>query len=270
MGLALSGSSVKAAFGLPHDLPLLEVDAGQMHQVFNNLALNAVQAMPNGGVLTVTAAREQIAAGAVARLPAGCYVKISVADTGCGIPAEILPRIFDPYFTTKETGTGLGLATVYSIVKKHGGGIAARPHADSGAVFDMYLPVSSGEKRRTRPGKQPGTKTGAGRILVMDDEQLILNTAGRMLKALGYTCCVAKDGGEALALYQAALGTSAPYDAVILDLTVQGGIGGRETMQKLLAFDPAARRHRLQRLLERSRDGRPRKARLQGNARKAV
>ena len=235
----LSGSPVKAALDLPDDLPQLDVDAGQLHQVFNNLAMNSVQAMPHGGVLTVTAARERVAAGAVLRLPAGEYVRISISDSGSGIPPEILPRIFDPYFTTKETGTGLGLATVYSIVKKHGGGITAGSKPGLGAVFNLYLPLSTGNSAFVAPEKQTIT-TGAGNILVMDDEQLIVNTAGQMLKALGYRFSCAKDGAEAVFLYQAARRSNAPYDAVILDLTVPGGIGGKETMQQLLDLDPQA------------------------------
>jgi signal transduction histidine kinase/CheY-like chemotaxis protein len=238
VGFTLSGSRVKAAFALPDDLPPLDVDAGQLHQVFNNLALNAIQAMPQGGVLTVTAARDRPAAGAVPRLPAGDYVRISIADTGDGISPDILPRIFDPYFTTKKTGTGLGLATVYSIVKKHGGGIAAGSRPGSGAVFDIYLPLSTG-KAAIVPQKPPVMR-GAGTILIMDDEQLILNTADQMLRTLGYRCTCSRDGVDAVSRYKAAFRSKAAYDAVILDLTVPGGLGGREAMQQLLAFDPRA------------------------------
>ncbi len=237
VAFTLSGSRVKAVFDLPDDLPPLDVDAGQLHQVFTNLAMNAVQAMPHGGTMRVRGSCEQVKAGDLAGLPAGRFVLISVADSGPGIPPQLLTRIFDPYFTTKETGTGLGLATVYSIIKKHGGAISARP--GQGAVFDIYLPLSSGvaASHNAGPGK---VATGTGTVLVMDDEELVLNTAGEMLKALGFTGTFARNGAEAVSLYQAALSRNTPPVAVILDLTVPGGIGGREAMQKMLALDPHA------------------------------
>ncbi len=235
----LTGSPVKAVFELPDDLPPLDIDAGQMHQVFSNLALNAVQAMPNGGALMVTAGRDRIEEGSVVQLPAGEYVRISVSDTGHGIPPELLSKIFDPYFTTKENGTGLGLASVYSIVKKHGGAITARSGAGSGAIFDIHLPLSASEWAGTHAAKRT-VLTGSGHVLVMDDDQLIRDTAGQLLKTLGYEYTIAKDGAEALSLYQAARRSNNPYDAVILDLTVPGGVGGRDAMQNLLALDRQA------------------------------
>lgn len=240
IGFTLTGSNVKARFRFPDAIPPVEVDVGQIHQVFNNLAINAVQAMPNGGVLTVTLGKERIT-GEPSRLllPPGDYIRIEVADTGTGIPPDIISKIFEPYFTTKGTGTGLGLATAYSIMKKHDGIITAVSGLGAGAVFHVYLPVSNAKEVPADAGNGDIIR-GTGNVLVMDDEPLILDTACAMLKALGYGCAFAKDGAEAVAMYRTARNTKAPYDVVILDLTVPGGIGGREAMQKLLALDPHA------------------------------
>jgi CheY-like chemotaxis protein len=170
-------------------------------------------------------------------LPGGNYVRISIEDQGIGISENHLTRIFDPYFSTKQDGSGLGLATTYSIIKKHGGHIAVCSEIDRGTVFTIYLPAS------TKPLKQEGPAMsddhrGQGRILIMDDQRPILNMAERMLTKMGYAVTCAEDGEAAIRLYREAHGAGEAYDAVILDLTVPGGMGGAETIAELLRIDP--------------------------------
>ena len=237
---SLSGSNVKCRFSFAEDLMPADVDAGQISQVMHNLILNAAQAMPQGGSIHVSCTNAASGPGGIQPLDQGPYIKISVADQGHGIPKENLSKIFDPYFTTKPKGSGLGLATSYSIVSRHGGYISVESEPGRGAVFYVYLPAS----RQPLPLQEARGKArmnGAGRILVMDDEELVRTIAGEMLQALGYEPAFARDGEEALALYRDASAAGAPFDAVIMDLTVPGGMGGKDAVRKLLATDPWAR-----------------------------
>ena len=237
---SLRGSNVKCKYDIPDDLWPADVDEGQLNQVINNLAINAVHAMPGGGIINIRA--ENITVGSDKSLPLneGNYVKISVDDQGAGISKENLSKIFDPYFTTKETGTGLGLATSYSIIKKHNGYISVESELGKGTTFHIYLPASR-EKVVVEKKAEEKIITGEGKILVMDDERGIRNSVKRMMRRLGYKAEFAEDGFEAIELYRRARESGNPFDAVIMDLTVPGGMGGKEATDILLKLDPEAK-----------------------------
>jgi PAS domain S-box-containing protein len=238
---ALRGSAVDCAFDIESDnLWPVDADEGQISQVVNNLVLNACQAMPNGGRVHVSASNCVLGLDDPIPLKAGRYVKISVADMGAGISAENLQKIFDPYFTTKPDGIGLGLSTSFTVVRRHDGHISAHSQVGVGTTFTIYLPASD------REPQVPATKTseplkGTGRILVMDDEEMVRDLAKRLLETLGYSVILSRDGEEAVHLYIEATRQGNPFDAVVMDLTVPGGTGGREAISNLRAFDPAVR-----------------------------
>jgi two-component system cell cycle sensor histidine kinase/response regulator CckA len=240
---AVRGSNVLCEFSLPDDLWPAEVDAGQISQVFNNLVMNAREAMPNGGITEVFA--ENLTLGPqtgnqVPPLPDGKYIRISVRDRGIGIPEEHLPRVFDPYFTTKTGGRGLGLATCYSIVKKHHGHITLESEPGAGTAFHVYLPAC---KKEIAAGEtaEACSLDCTGRILIMDDEEIVRDVASAMLEHIGYAVEVAADGAKAIELYTRARNAGAPFDAVIMDLTVPGGMGGKEAAERLVEVDSDAR-----------------------------
>jgi two-component system cell cycle sensor histidine kinase/response regulator CckA len=237
----LSGSRCDFLLNIPEDLWQVEADEGQLGQVIQNIVLNADQAMPVGGTVMVFAANR---AEGDASLPPGLakrdYVVMAIQDTGVGIPAQYLSKIFDPYFTTKEKGSGLGLATSYSIVRNHGGMIDVKTKSGDGSTFMIYLPaIAEGARAEAavEPAKRSLSRTA--RVLVMDDEELIRNLSSELLGVLGHDVEVAKHGQEALEKYQGAMAEGKPFDIVILDLTIRGGMGGAETIQKLLEIDPA-------------------------------
>ncbi|MFW5739858.1 MAG: hybrid sensor histidine kinase/response regulator, partial [Myxococcota bacterium] len=239
---ALRGSNVRCELSLAGDLRIVEMDAGQMSQVVNNLLLNAAQAMPQGGTVTLRADNHTLEQPD-SRLPTlhpGSYVRISVHDEGEGIPQQFLPNIFDPYFTTKPNGTGLGLATCYSIVRRHEGYIDVESTPGQGTTFHIYLPST----QKTRPPSDdppvPESRRG-GTILMMDDDPMVREVGTEMLRALGFEVVVATDGRQAVSAYQTALAQDRRFDAVILDLTVAGGMGGREAASLLRQLDPQAR-----------------------------
>jgi PAS domain S-box-containing protein len=239
-GFALRGSMVRCTFSLPDGLRPVDADTGQLRQVIYNIVINADQAMPQGGLLRVGAENVSIDAGNGRALPAGEYVKIAIADSGIGIPMEHAAKIFDPYFTTKETGSGLGLATSYTIIKKHGGDIVVDSEPGKGSTFTIYLPASkqvAADANRAESMLFPGR----GRVLIMDDEAIIKDVARRILQASGYEVVTANDGIEAIEIYRKAREAGRPFDVVILDLTIPGGLGGKDTMQKLREMDPAVR-----------------------------
>jgi CheY-like chemotaxis protein len=231
----LRGSKSRCAFSAGEDLWLAEVDIGQIGQVINNMVINANQAMPMGGIIQVAAVNLIIDDRHGLPLKPGRYIRISVTDQGMGIARNHLANIFDPYFTTKQEGSGLGLATTYSIIKKHDGHITVESQLGIGTTFDIYLPASD----KIVPEKEEAKLIkGRGRILVMDDEASLRKMLGRMLKNLGYESEFAKDGAEALRMYKNVQESETPYDVVILDLTIPGGMGGTETIKKLLEIDP--------------------------------
>ncbi|MGI6549654.1 MAG: PAS domain S-box protein [Syntrophomonadales bacterium] len=238
-GFALSGSNVRADIHMPDDLWAVEADGGQISQVFNNLIINAVQAMPGGGIVKVKAENINIDASGRQHTPLqnDRYVRVSVEDSGIGIPGENQIKIFDPYFTTKTSGSGLGLSTAHSIVKKHDGFIEVESIPEGGTVFRVYLPASKAPVPETH-ADQEDAASGHGRILVMDDDKQILRTAQNMLKSMGYDVVLAEDGEEALHIYREAFAAGQVFDAVLMDLTIPGGMGGKETLQYLLQIDP--------------------------------
>jgi PAS domain S-box-containing protein len=198
---ALSGSNVSCSFHIADDLFLCDFDENQIGQVIDNIVINAVQAMPLGGTLTVVAANIEVMTGEISSLKQGMYVHVSFTDTGIGIPQSIMPRIFDPFFTTKHKGNGLGLATVYSIVKKHDGEITVESQPDKGTTFHLYLPVSKMDAV-TQIDMKPNFHKGKGRILIMDDEESIREILGDMLRMMGYDVEYALDGHDALGKIQ--------------------------------------------------------------------
>jgi PAS domain S-box-containing protein len=237
---ALSGSSVRGEQTFASDLWPIEADAGQLGQVVHNLVLNAAQAMPQGGVIQVACDNVDLEAGRVVPLPAGRYVRIQVRDQGAGISPEHLPRIFDPYFTTKAGGHGLGLASVFSIAQKHGGHVTVSSTLGRGTVFEVYLPAAGGAPAPVAPPPAPTrAPVRRSRILVMDDEPPVRKVAAAMLARLGYDVESAAEGAAAIELARAAKEAGRPFDLVILDLTIQGGMGGVETLERLRERDPS-------------------------------
>jgi two-component system cell cycle sensor histidine kinase/response regulator CckA len=234
INLALSGSKASSNLVLPEDLWSMEVDESQISQVFNNLLINADQAMPAGGIITVRA--ENVMVGDELPLPGGRYVKITISDQGIGIPPNYLGKIFDPYFTTKQKGSGLGLATVHSIIRNNAGYITVESQVGSGTTFYVYLPAIEGESAPVK-GADIAPILGQGRILVMDDEKMVREVMGAMLKKLGYQGDFAVNGEEAVELYTSSLQGDQPFSAVIFDLTVPGGMGGKEALRQILERD---------------------------------
>lgn len=241
VSFSLRGSNCLGTFELEEGVWPLDADAGQIHQALNNLVLNALQAMPEGGPLTIRATNWLVGPAGEPALPPGRYVRISITDQGCGIPQENLKKIFDPYFTTKDRGTGLGLTSVYSIVKRHGGLIWVDSSTGTGSTFEMVLPAASGTIRETQPQTcEQHPMTDRASVLVMDDEEMIRTVAASMLTQLGYTPITCADGAEAIRLYREALDSNEPFTAVILDMTVPGGMGGKEAAEKIRGIDSEA------------------------------
>ncbi len=237
---ALSGSKARATFSIPRNLWPVEADEDQLKQVINNLAINADQAMPEGGTLTVSAENVTVAEEEVLTLAPGDYVRVRVSDTGVGIPKEHAAKIYEPYFTTKQTGSGLGLTVAYSIVRNHGGTIEVEPRAGgAGTTFTVYFPASHAPVQYEAAVTEP-PRRGNERVLWMDDEDMIREVGEEMLEILGYRGAFASDGAEAIELFQQAP-EGDRFDAVILDLTTPMGLGGVETIRRLLEIDPDVR-----------------------------
>jgi len=233
---ALAGSRARCRFRIAEDLRPACVDPGQIGQVVRNVVLNADHAMPKGGFIDVRAENVALRAGEIPELSGGEYVRITVADQGVGIPPEDLARISDPYFTTKKDGLGLGLAITHSIVGKHGGHVQIDSQVGAGTTVTLYLPAS--EEGEAEPAGAVGAPGDRARILVMDDEATVRNAVEQTLRRLGYEVERAGDGAEAIRLFTAARHSGRPFDLVILDLTVSGGMGGVECLQRLRTLDP--------------------------------
>jgi len=238
--LLVRGTAVRCELSAPETLWSAEIDAGQISQVINNLVINAVQAMPNGGDLRVAAENVRVREPVAPQMPPGAYVRIAIGDTGSGIAADALARIFDPYFTTKPKGNGLGLTISYSIVKNHKGAITVDSVEGRGTTFNIYLPatVPTAAAAPAPAATQPAAR---GRVLLMDDEQIILRTTCAVLQKLGFAVAATATGEEAVQAYTAALNTPAAFDVVILDMTVPGGMGGMDTLRALAQLDPNVR-----------------------------
>ncbi len=237
INFALSGSNVSCELSIPDDIWTVEIDEGQMSQVINNIIINADNAMPEGGVIKISIENATVESKDILPLKEGKYVKLTIRDTGIGIPEEHLQKIFDPYFSTKSRGFGLGLATAYSIVKNHDGLITVESELGVGTTFFIYIPAS-GVKALEKEDKGEKAYTGTGKILVMDDEELVREVAGDILRNFGFEVEFAKDGTEAIELYKRAMDSGDRFDAVIIDLTVPGGMGGREAIKELIQIDP--------------------------------
>jgi len=236
----LSGSGIRSEFSISDDLWGAEIDEGQISQVVHNLVLNAREAMPQGGIITIQACNRTVVSGEIPHLDAGNYIQFRISDTGCGIPKKDMHKIFDPFYTTKEKGNGLGLSVTYSIIKRHNGFITADSTLRKGTVFSVLLPAARDTPRLPeRNVAYPILKPG--RILVMDDEEMVLHVASRIIDRLGFSVATARDGREAIELYRRGMAEGNPFDLVIMDLTVPGGMGGREAIRLLKQIDPSVR-----------------------------
>jgi PAS domain S-box-containing protein len=237
---ALSGSNLQCDFDIRGDLWKADVDTGQINQVIHNLMINAKEAMPEGGSVSVSIKNVELGSKEIPPLKKGRYLKTIIKDHGVGIHEKFLPNIFDPYFTTKQAGSGLGLATSYSIIKKHDGHIKVESKIGEGTSFTIFLPAAR-KNLKYKENSRAQLKRGKGRILVMDDNKIVLDVAKRMLEMLGYSADCVPDGESAIKAYQDALDTGNVYTAVILDLTIPGKMGGRDTLKELLKIDPDVR-----------------------------
>ncbi|RNC66691.1 MAG: response regulator [Desulfuromonadales bacterium] len=241
VSLALSGTNVQAVVDFPTPLHAVEADEGQISQSFHNIIINAAHAMPGGGKLTVHGENVVLNRDSNPGLPAGDYVKLSFNDEGRGIPEADRSKIFDPYFTTKEGGTGLGLASTHAIVTRHGGQIVVESAVGKGSTFTIYLPsLGKAYSDQSSEGVPADAGFRGGSILVMDDDDMVRDLACLTLKRLGYAVTTCVNGDEAISLYASARERGAPFTLVIMDLTIPGGMGGIEAARRIRAFDPEA------------------------------
>jgi len=242
VGFCLSGSNVDYRLELPDDLYDVEIDKGQIDQVLNNLIMNAAQSMPEGGTVTISAENTEFT-GAIGSksfpLQPGKYIKVSVRDEGTGIPHEYLERIFDPYFSTRDEGSGLGLSTSYSIVKRHGGHVYVESTDGKGSTFTFLLPVPAGDGSQKK--KNDIMEKGSGKVLIMDDDVIVRTVVETLLKKTGYSPICVTNGDQALKQYRDALSGGEPFMVTIMDLTIPGGMGGKETIKRLREIDKNAR-----------------------------
>jgi PAS domain S-box-containing protein len=238
--LALRGRASACTFSITPALAPIDGDEGQIGQVLRNLVINASQAMDGGGAVRISAENRTVRNGEVHTLAAGNYVAVAIADSGVGISEEHRLRIFDPYFTTKRIGRGLGLAVSHSVVGNHRGAITVDSQVGQGSVFTVYLPAASGDAIAAHASPVEIVR-GRGLVLIMDDEESVRQIAGKIVRALGYEAAYARDGREAIDQWREARAKGQPFDVAIMDLTVPGGMGGQEAMRELLAIDPEAK-----------------------------
>ena len=240
----LHGSQVNCRYHFPDDLWLVDVDSGQISQVIQNIILNAEQAMAEGGSVDIRAINiNDPATESAINSKKGCFVKLMITDYGAGIPAETMVRIFDPYFSTKQAGSGLGLAICHSIIKKHDGHISVDSTPDEGTTFTIYLPAlpAAAAPQVLQVGDDRRKNANSARILVLDDEQMLQDVIKSLLHALGHEAVVTADGAETITTFENMRKAGTPPDAIIIDLTIPGGMGGKETAEILLAIDPDVR-----------------------------
>jgi CheY-like chemotaxis protein len=234
---ATRGTNIKCEFNIEKDLWSTEVDAAHINQVINNLAINAVQAMPDGGRIIVNAQNMRLESKNKFRLSAGDYVKIRFQDEGMGIPKEIRQNIFVPFFSTKAKGSGLGLAVSHKIIHNHGGRISVKSREGEGTEFIIYLPAQPDVKVTQKPD-EGSLSGGKGKILLMDDDETIRKATGKLLNRLGYDIHSVTDGVQAIEIYRKEKHAGKPFDVVIMDLTIPGGMGGVEAIRELRKVDP--------------------------------
>ncbi len=233
----LRGSDVKCEYSFPDDLWHAEIDRGQISQVIQNIILNSSQAMPEGGIITIHCENYVYNGTLTLPIAAGDYIKVSLVDRGVGIPRDLLDKIYDPYFTTKHEGNGLGLAVTHSIIIQHKGHIAADSKQGQGTTVTIYLPAFK-QKKLKEQKEEPLPVGGKAKILFMDDDKMVRTMANEMLSHYGYEVFLAQDGQEAITLYRESLKDGAHIDLVIMDLTVPGGMGGKETIKEIIAANP--------------------------------
>jgi len=247
VGFCLSGSNVNYKLEIAPDLSPVEADRGQIDQVLNNLIINADQAMPGGGNITVKAENITLPPGdrgaeaPLHALPSGDYVKVMVSDEGQGISKEDLEKIFDPYFTTKPNGNGLGLTIAYSIIKSHKGFITVDSQIGKGTVFSFFLPVAKAAPKHAGAGVPDPAPVGDLKVLVMDDDSAVRIVVSQLLKSSGCSVVCTSSGEESIKAYGDAMQSGKPFDVVVMDLTVPGGMGGKETVGKIREMDPGAK-----------------------------
>jgi CheY-like chemotaxis protein len=234
----LRGSNARCEIDLAPDLRVVGIDTGQINQVLNNLLLNAIQAMPSGGTIRITGRNVDELPGAD---DPGSYVEISIRDEGVGIAEHNLQRIFDPYFTTKEDGSGLGLTTAYSIARRHGGLLTVKSELGRGSTFNLYLPESKVPSEPDSDAEREAHGLQGGRVMIMEDDAAVREVVVAMLESLECAVTATSDGEEAIRVYEWARTVGQPFDAVILDLTLPGGMGGEEVLRHLLRIDPGVR-----------------------------
>ena len=237
----LTGSNISCDFIIPSDLCRVDIDAGQISQVVQNLIINAKQAIVGGGSIEVTCSNINRKVDRFPQILKGNkYVQVTISDNGQGVPEEQLGKIFDPYFSTKKEGSGLGLAVCHSIITKHEGLITAKSKAGKGTSFSFYLPVA--EDANTATDVLPSSPIkGSGKIMIMDDEKIVCEVASAMLTHLGYEVVIASDGEEAIKMYTDLQQTVSPVELIIMDLTIPGGMGGEEAGRKILEIHSEAK-----------------------------
>ncbi len=240
-GFVLHGSNVRCEFRFDEALWPVEIDSDQISQVIQNIIINAAQAMPTGGTIFVDCSNYCLESSETTPLCSGNYIKIVIKDQGVGIPEAMLEKIFDPYFTTKQKGSGLGLAVTHSIVSKHNGSIRVDSELGQGTIFTIYLPASSERPVLAQKDVVAPPVAGQGRIMVMDDEKMVRTFVKRALSRSGYEVVPAEDGDEAIRLYQEAQAAETPIDLIIMDLTIPGGMGGKDAVKEIHKIDPAAK-----------------------------
>lgn len=242
VALMLHGSNVMATVDIPDSIHAIKADAGQINQVCNNIIINAMHAMPGGGGVAISARNEVITDNNILPLSPGEYVRLTFSDEGCGISEDNLQKIFDPYFTTKPTGNGLGLASAYSIINRHRGHISVNSVVGKGTSFTIYLPSKGEIFIEDQPSNVAQKNVGreGGAILVMDDDPIIRDVATTILTHLGYEVTTCASGEEAIQLYKNSMDSGSPFLTVIMDLTIPGGLGGKETAEQILKDFPNA------------------------------
>lgn len=237
VSMVLSGRNTEYICNISSELNNVNADQGQISQVLNNILINAVQAMPKGGTITINADNYEVTGQASGDLLPGIYAKLTIADQGYGMSEKVMSKIFDPYFTTKDEGNGLGLASSYSIIKKHDGTINVESEEGVGTLFTVLLPTENVAVEDNRDKSTDDVK-GEGRVLVLDDDESIADLIELILTNAGYKVDVVSSGEEAIRVYKSAFDGRDPFNAVLMDLTIRGGMGGKDAMGILNNFDP--------------------------------
>lgn len=238
----LHGDKVACSYNIPEDLWLVDIDKGQMSQVIQNIVINASHAMPAGGIIQIRCENIDHVQTKEINLPRDKkFVRVVITDSGIGIPANVVGKIFDPYFSTKQEGSGLGLAISHSIIMKHDSHITVKSTPGTGTTFTIYLPVSAHRNEQKQSEERIVADKGKVKIMVMDDDEMVRDVAQSMLSQMGHEVVLVQDGIEALKVYKEESNCDEPIDIVIMDLTIPGGMGGKDAVKEILSFDPKAK-----------------------------